>query len=309
MRTLIAAVFLTFSSLCLAVEPPASAKRGVNLLRNPSFEESSDAAAGRWNAVGKGYATIRNAARDGAASVLCEAAADNESRGLMQEVTFAPPLKHPFKVSGWSRAENAQGYDYCLYMDCWYADGTNLWGQRRNFEPGTHDWQRIEYVFDVAKPVTKIQFFILFRRCTGKAWFDNVSLSLAPFEVEREKATPSLYGGNSIDYTARLSLPAKWTASVLQGNREVHSTTGEGRGVNLAWSGKDPGGAYTVRVVAKDDLFGEELRHEKRLQTRSGTGRGYVAWTESAMQRVLINSMPASPGTAPTARIALAENE
>lgn len=307
MRALIALTLMGCSALCLAAEPQTRAKRGMNLLKNPGFEETSESLAKGWGPVGKGYRLLREGAQEGKTAVVCESSSDDDRAGLMQEVTFDPPLKHPFKVSGWSKAENAQGNDYCLYMDCWYADGTNLWGQRRNFEPGTHDWQRIEYVFDVAQPVTKIQFFILFRRGTGRAWFDNVSLSLARFEVERENATPSLYGGNSIDYTARLSLPAKWTASILQGNREVYSTTGQGRGVNLAWAGKDGGGAYTVRVVATDDLLREEMRHEKALQTASGPGRGYVAWVESSMERVLINSMPSSRELA--ARIALAGNE
>ena len=56
----------------------------------------------------------------------------------------------------------------------------------------------VDYVFYPTKPITKIQYFILFRRCTGEAWFDNVSLSLERFAVEDAIAMPSLYGGNSL---------------------------------------------------------------------------------------------------------------
>ncbi len=308
MRLLLAGIVVLGGSLCLA-EPP----RGANLLRDPSFEDLGRTEA-PWKAVGKGYTPAPDG-QEGKASVMCGATAADESRGIMQEVVFDPPIRHPFKVSGWSKAENAGGADYCLYMDCWYDDGTNLWGQRMNFAPGTHDWQKIEYVFDPARPVTKIQYFILFRRCTGRAWFDNVSLSLAPFVLEKEKTRSSLYGGNSIDYSAYLSLPARWTASVLKDGREMRSTSGQGRGVNFAWAGTDgqgrllPGGAYTVRVAARDDLRQEELRHEIGVQTQSGEGRGYIAWTDSSMNRVLINSWPENPGAGLAAQIALAGNE
>jgi hypothetical protein len=289
--------------------------RGANLLGNPSFEQVTDGQASEWGFAGHGYRVVEGGGRDGGACIACEPEAGDATWGAMQEITFDPPIEHPFKVSGWSKAENARGADYCLYMDCWYDDGTNLWGQRRNFEDGTHGWQQIEYVFDVAKPVTKIQYFILFRRCTGKAWFDEVSLSLAPFEVEQERITPSLYGGNSIDYSARLSLPAQWTASVLRGDEGVHSESGEGVGIILSWPGTDeagallPGGNYIVRIDATDQLLAEELRHETPLRTRSGPGRGYIAWTESSMRRVLIDELPPKEEPPLGARIALAGNE
>ena len=312
MRWLWCILAVLAGSHCLAAPP-----RGENLLTNPSFEQIEHGKISDWHFAGQGLTVATDQAQDGNASIVCESDSADSYYGAMQEITLDPPIKHPFKVSGWSKAENAAGRDYCLYMDCWYDDGTNLWGQRRSFEPGTHDWQHIAYVFDVTKPVTKIQFFILFRRCTGKAWFDNVSLSLAPFELRSERMTPSLYGGNSIDYTARLSLPASWNASVLKGGREVCATAGSGAGILLAWAGTDsqgkllPGGEYTVKLVAKDDLLGEKLRHERKVTTMSGPGKGYVAWAATSMERVLINELPPASGRAGplSVRIALARNE
>jgi hypothetical protein len=95
----------------------------------------------------------------------------------------------------------------------------------------------------------------------------------------------------------------------------VFATHGEGRGVSVAWAGTDaegrllPGGPYTVRVVATDELRNEELRHETGVQTKSGEGQGYIAWTENSMQRVLINSWPEKAASRLAARIALARNE
>jgi hypothetical protein len=291
----------------------AAPQRGQNFLTNAGFETVAEARASGWGLAGKGYG-LSTDARDGKTAIVCESDTLDQTMGAMQEVVLDPPIAHPFKVSGWSKAENAHGADYCLYMDVWYEDGTNLWGQRGDLDQGSHGWQKVEYVFDVAKPVTKIQYFVLFRRCTGSAAFDDLSLELAPFEVQSERVTPSLYGGNSIDYSATLSLPAKWTASVMREGQAVYSATGEGRGISLSWAGSDragtllPGGGYVVRVEAKDDLLGETLRREARVRTKPGSGVGYVWWTESSMNRVLVNAMPPRKPKR-EARIALAGNE
>jgi len=290
----------------------AAPERGENLLASPGFETP-----GAWHKPGKGF-TVVDEGRDGGKCILCESDVDNETSGAMQRLTFDPPIRHPFTVSGWSKAEGAAGADYCLYLDVWYEDGTNLWGMRGDFDGGTHDWQRVEYTVDVDKPVTKIEFFILFRRATGKAWFDDVRLSLTPFELRRERIVASLYGGNSIDYAAALSLPAQWKASILAGQGVVYVAEGEGAAVAMSWDGTDPagarlaGGEYAIRVEATDRLRNEALVHRARVRTASGEGLGYVAWTASSMQRVLIDSIP--PDAEPRASlreaaIALAGNE
>jgi len=294
----------------------AAPKRGESLLTNPTFEQAAGAVASAWSPVGGGYTLVRGAGRAGSACLTCANPRPDDVRGAMQEITFSPPIKHPFRASGWSKCESVgEGGDYCLYMDCWYDDGTNLWGQRGDFDRGTHGWQKVDYVFAGAKPISKIQYFILFRGCAGKAWFDGVTLSLAPFEVQTEKATPSLYGGNSIDYSASLSLPAEWTATVVKDGGDVYSVRGHGAGISFAWPGTDasgmllPGGDYAVRLSLRDDLLGEQLRHEVRVRTKSGPGVGSVAWTETSMKRVLVSAFPEKLDEAPTASIALAGNE
>lgn len=302
---------------CLAwqVSGIAAPKRGENLLRNPGFEAVQGAHATGWLVYGDGYVLDRIVARTGTASIRCQSKQKDGVFGAMQEVVFDPPVKHPFRISGWSRAENARGADYCLYMDWWYADGTNLWGRRRNFVGGTHGWQRVDYVFEVEKPVAKIQYFILFRRATGKVWFDDVSLALAPFRIESETILPSLFGGNEIEYFARLSMGATWKASVLHDDQVVFSTTDKGLGVRLSWNGKDgngnslPAGSYKLRVEATDDYLGEKLTRDRTVTTRSGPNRRYVAWTETSMKRVLIDAFPAKSPPPLEARIALAKNE
>lgn len=298
MRTPILAVICLLPIMAFAAP-----QRGQNLLANPGFEAVNGVAGAGWTKYGPAAPQyVTDAAHSGKVSLFCQSATPDQIRGAMQEITFDPPLKHPFRFSGWSKSENAGGDDYCIYLDAFHSDGTPLWGIRKNFSPGTHGWEYIEHTFDVTKPIAKIQYFVLFRRATGKVWFDDMSLSLSPFDVQATQLLPSLYGGNSLDYTARLSLPAAWTASVLAGGRTVYSQTGKGAAVSFAWPGTDPtgnllpGGKYTVRLTAKDDLLGEEITGERIATTVSGAGRGYVAWTDNAMNRILINRLPPATG-------------
>ncbi|NSW54371.1 MAG: DUF4091 domain-containing protein [Armatimonadetes bacterium] len=293
----------------------AQPERGANLLVNPGFEQTDGAKASGWGMPGKGYLLSPGQGRDGGTCITCVSDDPEAYFGAMQEVVLDEPINHPFKVSGWSKAENANGRDYCLYMDCWYDDGTNLWGRQKSFTRGTHDWEYIEYVFHPEKPIVKIQYFILFRRCTGQVWFDDVSLSLAPFEVQRKRAVPGLYGGNSIDFSASLSLPAKWKAEVLRAGQPVFESAGEGHAACLNWGGRDasgtllPGGEYTVRLTATDDLLGKTLTDETPVRTPDGPGMGYVAWTENALVRVLRQDAPEKPSADLTSSISLAGNE
>ncbi len=293
----------------------AAPQRGRNLLENPSFERTSGARASGWQPFGQGYVLSSDEARDGRLCIVCTSAAPEGSYGAMQEITFAPPLQQEFKVSGWGKAENVAGDDYCIWLDCWYEDGTNLWGKRGSFQRHTHDWQYLEWVLEPAKPISKIQYFVLFRRCTGQAWFDDLHLSLMPFATECQTLAPSLYGGNSIDYRARLSMPCDWRASVLSGGHTLHSSRGQGEAIKLAWLGTDrdgrllPGGQYSLRIVAEESQLGEKLHLKKTVSTRSGTGRGYAAWVESSMKRALVDCFPETVADSPTASVALAGNE
>jgi len=295
----------------LGAAPP---QRGLNLLANPGFEQSDNGRVGGWHVAGNGYDLVAGR-QDGRQAIHVQSEQRQQTSGVMQEVTFDPPLKHPFLVSGWSKAQAAQGQDYCLYLDVWYDDGTQLWGQRGDFQPGSHDWQYLEYIFNVDKPVTKIQYFILFRDCVGEAWFDDVALSVAPFRVTAERLQPGLYGGNTLDACVRLSLPAAWTASILRAGDAVWSVAGEGPVCHLSWGGNDaagkplPGGQYQLRVEATDQFYQEQVVLERAVETPTGTGPGYVAWTESSMLRMLPTTLPASRPETLQARIALAGGE
>ncbi len=303
---------LVLMMLAAATAVFATPQRGENLLTNPGFTETEGAEARNWSLAGAGYDLAPG--RGGGQAMHCQSTEYKQTRGAMQEVTFDPPLRHPFMVSGWSKARNAEGSDYCLYMDVWYEDGTNLWGQRQSFKSGTHGWEYLEYVFEVAKPVTKIQYFVLFRDCTGEAWFDDLSLSLAPFRFTRENLRPGLLGGNTLDGQVSFSIPATWTASLLWGGQEVYRTSGEGSSAQFSWAGTDtagsplPGGRYTLRIEGTDNLMGESLNRDWPVTTPNGPGKRFVAWTESSMTRILPSAAP-PPTESLEARISLAGGE
>ncbi|HHX41387.1 MAG TPA: DUF4091 domain-containing protein [Armatimonadetes bacterium] len=301
--------------LLVAAQAVAAPQRGENLLANPGFEQADETGAASWNPAGKGHTLAPGSGRKGGLAIACASSQADEYHGAMQEVHFDPPLQHPFEVSGWSKAEEAEGVDYCLYMDVFYADGTHLWGVRGDFSRGTHDWERVAYTFDVKKPVAKVQFFILFRKCTGKAWFDDVSLSLVPFRVESERLVVGLGGANNLEFRGLLSFPGGWTATILQGDQAVYAVSDEGERVALQWPGTDatgralPGGAYTLRLDAKETATGEALRREWPVRTPRGAGAPYLAWVERSMQRVLRDALPPSRKRALRASVALAGNE
>jgi hypothetical protein len=113
--------------------------------------------------------------------------AEKDQPGLSAGANLTTYVEHeePRKLvaSAWSRAENVAGerdQGYSLYVDCYYADGTALYGQTVDFATGTHDWQFGERVIEPAKPIRNINVYLLFRGAhTGRVWFDDVRVALA----------------------------------------------------------------------------------------------------------------------------------
>jgi hypothetical protein len=129
-RTVLAISALT---LLLAASDARALERGTNLVVNGGFEQE-----GAWAAVGDGFQIDREVAHGGRQSLRCTATNLSSTQGAMQIITLARPLRHPFRISAWSRAQDAEvGQDYDLYLDLLYEDGTPLWGQIAHFQPGS----------------------------------------------------------------------------------------------------------------------------------------------------------------------------
>jgi len=117
---------------------------------------------------------------------LCDNGSDPRvQRGASQTVLLNQREPRPIVATAWSKAERVGGSrnnDYALYLDLTYSDGTPLWGQTAPFNTGTHDWERRRVVVMPEKPIKRVDFHLLLRRHSGKAWFRGAELRelLAP---------------------------------------------------------------------------------------------------------------------------------
>ena len=114
---------------------------------------------------------------------VCDNGSDGKvQRGISQTVELNQTRPEPIVAVAWSKAEAVGGSpnaDYSLYLDLVYTDGTPLWGQIAPFSVGTHGWERREVAVLPQKPVKTVQFHMLLRRHSGRAWFRGPELRVA----------------------------------------------------------------------------------------------------------------------------------
>ncbi|MBN1513910.1 MAG: DUF4091 domain-containing protein [Phycisphaerae bacterium] len=284
----------------------ALVQRGTNLVRNGGFETDGD-----WEAYGHGFVLDDTAARTGRRSLRCTASGWDSVAGAKQLLTFDPPVMHPLRVSGWSRADQAcVARDYDLYLDIHYDDGSHLWAQMVRFTPGTHDWEHSELTIPVARAVRQIELHALFRKATGTVWFDDVEVTLAPFAWRQVRIVPGLYGPFSLAVQATTSLPASWEVTLSTASGVLDHATGQRLPIRLDWSTSAAGGKggpperVHLRIRAVDDLRKECLDFNEEIVFRAGspgeaeTGfadgamHSCAAWVTTSMERVFPHSLP-----------------
>lgn len=152
----------------------------TNLLRNPGFELVQNGGFVAWQRAPQGWRVASGEGRLNSQALACSAPDASGWYGASQTLTLNQSEPVPIVVRGWSRAEEVSGgsdSDYSLYVDIIYRDGTPLWGQTANFSTGTHDWQLRQAVIMPQKPVRSLTVHCLFRKHSGKAWFDDVEVS------------------------------------------------------------------------------------------------------------------------------------
>jgi hypothetical protein len=97
---------------------------------------------------------------------------------MSQQVAIKQDTAAPLKISGWSKAEGIAGaekaWNYSIYLDLNYADGTPLYMQIAPFSPGTHDWEYAETIIKPGKPLAAATVHIFVRNVPGTAWFDDL---------------------------------------------------------------------------------------------------------------------------------------
>ncbi len=143
----------------------------ISLLADGDFE-----AGDAWSGFGE---QVRQEAGEGRGA---SGAAVFRGDGDLVQTVVPPPAAAPapYRLRGWSRAEDvdgAPGPDYSLYVDVEYADGTWRYGAFAPFAIGTHDWESVDLLVPVDRPVRALHVHCLFRGHRGRAWFDELRLA------------------------------------------------------------------------------------------------------------------------------------
>ena len=136
-----------------------------------------------WDAYGDGFATDDTVSHAGRHSIRAENASATDVRGAVQTFDFTAGQKAAYTVTAWSRAENVSGSpsaDYSLYADATCADGTVYNGHATPFATGTHDWQQVKLELTPPGPLRSLKIYTLFRKKTGRVWFDEVRMQATP---------------------------------------------------------------------------------------------------------------------------------
>ena len=312
---LIPLVMLTAASL-FAADDSTVALRSRNLLINPGFEQDQG-----WTFGGDDVGLDTAAASSGGRALRFSNEHVDQTAFARQVITLDPPIEHPFRISGWSRAENVDvGQDYNIYLDLEYADGTPLWGQMAHFNGGSHDWEQTDLVFDVAKPVRKIEVFVFLRKGKGTVWFDDLEIGLAPFSFRGLRVLPDVFGPGSVGVSASTTLPASWTAAISGQGRQVSQARGARMPLRIDWGTFGFSAAGEVHDPALGDRRSVWVRPScmKRKSRSTPVARcgAYAVWTEDSMRRVMPYEMPperlpstSSAAEIPPARISLARRE
>lgn len=149
--------------------------RDTNLVRNPSFEETTpEGEPVTWS----NYVTVAGVAHTGERSLFYENL-DRERYVLCTQPIELVPGK-AYEVTAWIKTENVEGPEsgatVCLE---WYsADGEYLGGYYPPGFKGTGDWRRLSGVSArVAEGAARCSVVCYMRRgITGRAWWDDIEV-------------------------------------------------------------------------------------------------------------------------------------
>ena len=161
-------------------------------LRNPSFEEGPPGAPTHWMPYPPECTVKPVEGRCRGHAIELTNAAPGGTCGVVQTVDLDQTEPRAIFMSAWSRAEGVTGvrdYDYSLYCDVLYTDGTWLYTQTLDFETGTHDWELQEGWILPSKPIKLINVYCFIRGDhTGTATFDDIQFWELGASLDRVKA-------------------------------------------------------------------------------------------------------------------------
>ena len=132
-----------------------------------------------WDGYGDGFVPDTDRPHAGQGCIRCENANDSDIRGAQQQFELAGDQAQVITLTAWSRCENVSGRPdahYSLYVDATCADGSVFNGHHTPFEVGSHDWQQATLELRPPAPVRTLRLYLLFRKHSGRAWFDDVTM-------------------------------------------------------------------------------------------------------------------------------------
>ena len=150
----------------------------ANELVNPSLELDADGNLAGWASYRpeNPLKIVHDDVQDGQSAVFGEISQEKRMFGIVQVLTYDKPDNRPVTFGGWSKCVGVtDSRDYCIYLDIFYEDGTNDWAKCSYWPTGTHDWEYTVECFWPPKNISKIEYYVLLRHTTGKAWFDNLN--------------------------------------------------------------------------------------------------------------------------------------
>ncbi|MDI9585140.1 MAG: beta-galactosidase trimerization domain-containing protein [Acidobacteriota bacterium] len=186
---------------------------GSNITRGIYCDPSAAIATAIWAPFRGAPEYVTDVRIGGAGALLCDNSGGGRGSGagVSQAVRLNQTEPKPIKIAGWSKAQDVApgaGYEYSLYVDMVYTDGTPWYMQVAPFKPGTHDWEYSESVVTPEKPVRSASFHAFIREKSGKVWFDD--LFFGEVGGENLLRDPGFEPGERVDTQARDKLVSEY---------------------------------------------------------------------------------------------------
>ena len=248
-----------------------SVPMSANLVVNGGFEQLPLDQNG-WSSFESGYGVEEGGGRGGGNALRLDNPVASASHGAYQWIELAQTQARPLYFSAWSKALNVSGEvnsDYSLFVDIAYTDGTYLWGQTLNFDPGSHDWQFQDGFILSAKPIQWLNVYCLLRYThSGTAWFDDVVIrevqaaiiSFDGAEVIVTSPAEPPYGGSSLSLATQDGLSLELTSS----GGAIANLEKDGVSIN------DPAYTFASGFFVRDAAEQGDFVHTGGLLTQTG---------------------------------------
>ena len=272
-----------------------------NELMNPGFEDYKKETPTGWKIIypNSQYRLDKEIVHSGNTAIAVERKKGTPYFGLQQEIIYKKPNTLPILFGGWSKAENIIGQvDYNIYLDLYYADGSNAWAIKSFWGTGTFDWRHTFSCYRPAKPVAKIKYNIFIRNdVAGKAWFDDFELRRGEPDVQigavtMESTAPLSQNGFFIEGMFFRNVNYK---AILQDDAGNELLVHNGTGSEIRWFAEPEKKAAKLQVQVsangKSKTYTYPVNVNPRLP-RNPVKENYQVWTADSMTNI-------SPATYP----------